>query len=74
MGFIVGGIFGGLMGTYYAISYRSIMFIPSAAIGSGCSFGFFMGLGMVLRTEMQGFKDEEEEIFVKIIDPKSGLM
>ena len=54
MGFIVGGIFGGLMGTYYAISYRSIMFIPSAAIGSGCSFGFFMGLGMILRTEMEG--------------------
>ena len=53
MGFIVGGIFGGLMGTYYAVVSRSIIYIPTAAIASGCSFGFFMGIGMVMRTEME---------------------
>ena len=52
MGFAVGGIFGGLMGTYYAVVYRTVMYIPMAAIGSGASFGFFMGIGMVMRTEM----------------------
>ena len=57
MGFVVGGIFGGLMGTYYAVTYRSLMYVPMAAIGSGSSFGFFMGIGMVMRTEMEG-KDE----------------
>ena len=57
MGFVVGGIFGGLMGTYYAIVYRTFMYIPMAAIGSGSSFGFFMGIGMVMRTEMEGSED-----------------
>lgn len=59
MGFIVGGIFGGLMGTYYAVVSRSILYIPTAAIASGCSFGFFMGIGMVMRTEMEA-KDGSE--------------
>ena len=57
MGFIVGGIFGGLMGTYYAIVQRQFMFIPMSAIGSGCSFGFFMGIGMIMRAEMEGNDD-----------------
>ena len=48
------------MGTYYAIVYRSILYIPMAAIGSGSSFGFFMGIGMVMRTEMEGLDDEEK--------------
>lgn len=54
MGFIVGGIFGGLMGLYYAVTTRQIMYIPMSAIGSGCSFGFFMGIGMIIRSEMEG--------------------
>ena len=57
MGFIVGGIFGGLMGLYYATIYRTIMYVPMAALGSGGSFGFFMGIGMVMRTEMEGKDD-----------------
>jgi hypothetical protein len=73
---VVGGIFGGLMGTYYAIMYRSIMYIPMAAIGSGSSFGFFMGIGMIMRTEMEG-KDnsdgtKDSPYDIKQIDPESG--
>lgn len=30
------------------------MYIPMSAIGSGCSFGFFMGIGMIMRSEMEG--------------------
>ena len=52
MGALVGGGFGGVMGTYQAIQMRSIVVIPMAMIGSGVSFGFFMGLGMCLRSEM----------------------
>ena len=59
VGFIVGGVFGGLMGTYYSILYRSIVYIPMAAIGSGSSFGFFMGIGAVMRAEMEGNEDME---------------
>ena len=61
LGFVVGGIFGGLLGTYQAVVYRSIMYIPGAAIASGCSFGFFMGIGMVIRTEMEGMEDDFEK-------------
>lgn len=61
MGFIVGGIFGGCMGTYYAIVYRQLMYIPMSAIGSGGSFGFFMGIGMIMRSEMEGLPDEENQ-------------
>ncbi len=61
IGFLVGGIFGGLMGTYYAVVYRSIMYIPMAAIGSGSSFGFFMGLGMIMRSEMEGIPEGDNE-------------
>ena len=52
MGAIVGGIFGGLTGLYYAITTRSFMYIPMFALTSGGSFGFFMGVGMVMRSEM----------------------
>lgn len=63
MGFIVGGIFGGLIGTYYSISYRQILYIPMAALGSGCSFGFFMGIGMVMRTEMAGESSDDAKMY-----------
>ena len=58
LGFCVGGIFGGLIGTFYAISSRQFFLMPLSAIGTGCSFGFFMGIGMILRTQMEG--DDEE--------------
>ena len=52
LGFCVGGIFGGLIGTFYAISSRQFIVLPISAVGTGCSFGFFMGIGMILRTQM----------------------
>jgi len=48
------------MGTYYSIMYRSLVYIPMAAIGSGSSFGFFMGIGAVMRAEMEGNEDMEK--------------
>ena len=59
MGGIVGGLFGGLMGTYYAFSYRAFSYIPMGALGSGLSFGFFMGIGMIIRSE--GFDNQEKD-------------
>jgi len=50
MGALVGGAFGGVLGTYQAIQMRSFMVIPLAAVGSGFSFGCCMGLGMMIRT------------------------
>mmetsp|Transcript_48775 Transcript_48775/g.35897 ORF Transcript_48775/g.35897 Transcript_48775/m.35897 type:complete len:164 (-) Transcript_48775:32-523(-) len=71
IGFVVGSIFGGLMGTYYAIIYRTIIYIPTAAVGSGASFGFFMGIGAVMRTEMEAAEEKEEPLLVKSFDPAS---
>jgi hypothetical protein len=72
MGFIVGGIFGGLMGTYYAVVSRSVLYIPTAAIASGCSFGYFMGIGMVMRTEMEANDKGTEECQIIQIDMETG--
>lgn len=57
MGFIVGSIFGGVMGIYYAYVSRSLISIPIAAVATGASFGFFMGIGMIMRTEMEGLDE-----------------
>ena len=70
VGALVGGIFGGLLGTYYAIAYRTIWYIPMLAIGSGSSFGFFMGIGMIIRTEMEEQEPSQSEQFlVQFYDP-----
>ena len=61
LGATVGGIFGGIIGTFYAISTRQILILPMSIIGTGCSFGFFMGIGMILRTQMESNNSEEEE-------------
>ena len=50
MGCLVGAGFGGVMGVYQAVQLRTFMVIPMAMIGSGVSFGFFMGLGMTIRS------------------------
>ena len=52
MGAVVGGTFGALAGSYYAFVTRSFWCIPMSALGSGASFGFIMGIGMVIRNKM----------------------
>ena len=59
LGATVGGIFGGIVGLFYAISSRQFLILPMSMIGTGASFGFFMGIGMVLRTQMEGKDDIE---------------
>ena len=64
MGALVGASFGGLMGAYYAISYKSFYLMPAMALGSGASFGFFMGIGMVMRGSMDKKNDLEEDMYL----------
>ena len=59
-GSIVGGSFGGLIGLFYAFQKRQFIYFPMSAIGSGLSFGFFMGLGFILRNQMAEIEDEGE--------------
>ena len=51
MGAMVGGAFGSVMGLYTAYQYRSPLMVPMVMLSSGVSFGCFMGLGMMIRTQ-----------------------
>lgn len=77
MGAIVGGIFGGLTGIYYAYQTRSLLVIPMVALTSGGSFGFFMGVGMIMRSEMEGTtnNDDDSHLFeICTINEASGQL
>ena len=71
MGAMVGGIFGGITGLYYAYQTRSLLVIPMIALSSGGSFGFFMGVGMIMRSEMEG-AEEENQSYDVCINKESG--
>ena len=62
MGGAVGGLMGGLTGTYFAFQYRQFSLIPMMAITSGCSFGFFMGIGAVMRSGEMSNEDHQYQI------------
>ena len=49
-GGVIGASFGSLFGVFAAWQYRSLSLIPAMALSSGCSFGFFMGIGQVIRS------------------------
>jgi hypothetical protein len=51
MGFMVGGLFGLVVGIYSAIQTRRLIAIPMSVIVSGGSFGFILGCGSVLRSD-----------------------
>ena len=72
MGAIVGGIFGGLTGCWYAYQTRSFLVIPMVALTSGGSFGFFMGVGMIMRNEMEGKIVDEDDMTYQIVSIKDN--
>ena len=61
MGGAVGAMMGGLTGTYFAFQYRQFSLIPMMALTSGGSFGFFMGIGAVMRSGQMAGKDGEDD-------------
>ena len=54
-GFVIGASLGSaigfLYGTYAAISYRHILYLPIAVLQSGGAFGLFLACGTVIRCE-----------------------
>jgi len=51
MGFMVGGLFGFAVGCYSAFQTRRLLAIPISTLVSGCSFGFILGCGSMIRTD-----------------------
>jgi Reactive mitochondrial oxygen species modulator 1 len=51
MGSTVGGIFGLLAGTIYAVKERRFLLLPATTLVCAASFGFFLGCGMIIRCE-----------------------
>jgi hypothetical protein len=51
MGFMVGGLFGFVIGCYSAFQTKRLMTIPLSVIISGGSFGFILGCGSVIRSD-----------------------
>jgi len=54
MGATVGGIFGTLAGLVAFYKSRNIIYIPISALTMGASFGFFLGVGTLVRSEELG--------------------
>jgi hypothetical protein len=50
MGFLVGGLFGFAIGCYSALQTRRFLAIPLSTLVSGCSFGFILGCGSMIRS------------------------
>ena len=75
-GGVIGGCFGSVFGIFAAWQYRSMALIPVMALSSGASFGFFMGIGQVIRSgEMAPIKAEEDEMYqVMMIRPDGRLV
>lgn len=51
MGFMIGGLFGFMLGCYSAVQTRRFMVIPISTIASGASFGFLLGCGSSIRQD-----------------------
>lgn len=51
MGFMVGGLFGLIIGVWSAVQTRRFAAIPISVLASGGSFGFILGCGSVLRSD-----------------------
>ncbi len=52
MGAMVGGSFGFIVGIYQSFVSRSIWMLPLSTVISGVSFGFIMGCGSIIRSDV----------------------
>lgn len=53
LGGALGGSFGFLYGTYAAITYRHILYVPISVVQAGFGFGLFLACGMIIRCDDQ---------------------
>ena len=51
IGASLGGAFGFMYGTYAAIKFKHVLYLPIAVVQAGGAFGFFLACGTVIRCE-----------------------
>ena len=51
IGASLGGAFGFLYGTYAAIKFKHVLYLPIAVVQAGGAFGFFLACGTVIRCD-----------------------
>lgn len=51
IGGALGGAFGFLYGTFAAIKYKHVLYLPIAVLQAGGAFGFFLACGTVIRCD-----------------------
>lgn len=56
IGAALGGAIGFLYGTYAAIKYKHVLYLPIAVVQAGGGFGFFLACGTVIRCEEPGIE------------------
>lgn len=54
LGAALGGSFGFLYGTYAAITYRHILYVPISVVQAGFGFGLFLACGTIIRCDERG--------------------
>lgn len=68
MGFMVGGLFGLVIGVYSAFQTRRFIAIPMSVLVSGGSFGFILGCGSVIRSDTIKIINEADFLSVNYLN------
>ena len=65
MGFLIGGMFGGVTGLGTWFKTGSFLYFPLMAGISGASFGFFLGVGTIVRSQEPGMPLVDKQMVYK---------
>lgn len=65
MGATVGGIFGFFTGLVVFVKTKQLLYIPITTLSMAASFGFFLGVGTIVRSDNVGYKHTGRYIIIE---------